>query len=73
MKSHDSTEAVEETLSTPLILDSEEIRYSLLKDQNEALQLRLNTTEAKIRRIRAEKILILDKLLEDTQLRASII
>lgn len=73
MKSHETSEVTEQTTSTGLILDSDEIRYSLLKDKNEALQLQLTDTEAKIRRLRAEKILILDKLLEDTQLRASII
>lgn len=73
LKSHDNNEVVQETVPAALIIDSEEIRYSLLKERNEVLQLSLNSTEAKIRRLRAEKILILDKLLEDTQLRASII
>lgn len=49
-----------------LITGKDEITLVLLRDKNEELRLRLKSVETKIRRVRAEKILILDKLLENS-------
>lgn len=65
--------ASDNELSKTVVLTPEEVHYTLLKDHNELIQLEVKRVEQKIRRLRAEKILILDKLLENNVFTANLV
>lgn len=68
VKSHE-TQATEAAVQLPLITSKDDALYSMLKSQNDMLRIENKAAETRIRRMRAEKILILDKLYEYSQLK----
>lgn len=75
-KTHNAPEASNtgnDVSKTALLSSPEEIHCSLLRDQNDLLKLELKRVEQRIRRLRAEKILILDKLLENNTFTANLV
>lgn len=63
-KLHSNANDEHNDLPTTKVENEEQITYSMLRDQNERLRLELKAKETQIRRLRAEKLLILDKILE---------